>query len=137
MTAPYTIPYFLGDVVNFAALHPEFLDIGGNLDGKGNNFAGVELEDLTGGLFKSADLLKGNNLGCFALQAAQQVKADLLLKPVLTQLQDLIGGVVTQLSCPQLQSIDESVLEKYPGYNKAPEFKNKLRRAEVVNGELH
>ncbi|KXT16933.1 hypothetical protein AC579_4734 [Pseudocercospora musae] len=134
LTAPYTIPYFLGDVVNFAALHPEFLDIGGNLDGKGNNFAGVDLQNLTGGVFNSADLLKGNNLGCFAFQAATQVKADFVLAPVLTQLQDVVGDIVTSLSCPQLQKIDEAELEQFPGYTKAPEFSRK-RNIKRVNGE--
>lgn len=125
-TAPYTIPYFLGDVVNFAALHPKFLDIGGNLDGKTNNFAGVNLQNLTGGLFNSADLLKGNNLGCFAFQAAAQVKADAVLLDLLNQLQDAVGDIVTQLGCPQLQAIDEAELEMFPGYTKAPEFKRKF-----------
>lgn len=132
-TAPYTIPYFLGDVLNFAALHPKFLDIGGNLDGKTNNFAGVNVEDLSGGLFNSADLLKGNNLGCFAFQTAAQVKADLLLDNVLGTLQDTIGSIVTQLSCPQLEAIDEAQLERFPGYRKSPFLKSRALRK---NGEV-
>lgn len=128
---PYTIPYFLGDVVNAAALHPEFLDVGGNLDGKTNNFAGVDTGDLSGGVFKSADLLKGNNLGCFAFQAAAQFKADLVLGPLLTTLQNTVGNIVKQLSCPQLEAIDDQQLEQFPGYEKAPEFKNKLKQRHI------
>lgn len=131
-TAPYTIPYFLGDVVDAALLHPKFLDVGGNLDGKGNNFAGVDVSDLSGGLFKSADLLKGNNLGCFAFQAVAQVKADFILGPLLTQLQNLVGSVVSQLGCPQLETIDDTQLKQFPGYEKAPEFTKLKPRA---NGE--
>jgi len=137
--APYDIPYFMGDVVAFAALHPKFLDIGGNLDGKVNNFAGVQIENLTNGVFNSADLLKGNNLGCFAFQLAAQVKADLVLLDVLNQLTDVVGDIVTQLGCPQLQKIDESVLEQFPGYTKDPEFSKrgtdglKLRKVGDVN----
>ncbi|KAK4496679.1 hypothetical protein PRZ48_012661 [Zasmidium cellare] len=125
-TAPYTIPYFLGDVVEFAKLHPKFLDIGGNLDGKTNNFAGVQVENLTNGVFNSADLLQGNNLGCFAFQVVAQVKADLVLQNLLNTLQNTIGDIVTQLSCPQLEKIDEAELERFPGYQKAPEFSRKL-----------
>lgn len=111
--------------MNFAALHPKFLDIGGNLDGKTNNFAGVNIENLTGGVFNSADLLKGNNLGCFAFQTAAQIKADLVLQDRLNQLQNAVGDIVTQLGCPQLEVIDEAELEQFPGYTKAPEFKRK------------
>ncbi|KAF2160337.1 hypothetical protein M409DRAFT_70503 [Zasmidium cellare ATCC 36951] len=125
VTAPYSIPYFLGDVLNFAALHPKFLDIGGNLDGKTNNFAGVNVENLTGGVFNSADLLQGNNLGCFAFQTAAQIKADLVLQDLLNQLQNAVGDIVTQLGCPQLEAIDEAQLEQFPGYTKDPEFKRK------------
>lgn len=74
LTAPYSIPYFLADTVAAAALHPKFLDVGGNLDNKTNNFAGVDIQNLTGGVFNSADFLKGNNLGCFGFQTIAQLK---------------------------------------------------------------
>ncbi|PPJ52290.1 hypothetical protein CBER1_09557 [Cercospora berteroae] len=122
LTAPYTIPYFLGDVLNAARLHPKFLNIGGNLDGKTNNFAGVNVEDLSGGVFNSDDLLKGNNLGCFAFQTVAQVKADLLLDDILNGVQTAVGSIVTQLGCPQLKAIDEAQLEQFPGYQKSPIF---------------
>ncbi|CAK4030900.1 Aromatic peroxygenase [Lecanosticta acicola] len=137
LTAPYTIEYLLGDILSVAALHPELLDIGGNLDGKGNNFAGVDLRDLTGGVYNSGDLLRGNNLGCFGFQSVAQEKGDLLSAPVLTQLQDLLGSVVSQLGCPRLERIDKKELEQFPGYMRAPAYKNKARKREVVNGELH
>jgi len=134
MTAPYTIPYFLGDVAAAAVLHPKFLDIGGNQGGKTNNFAGVELEDLTGGVFNSADLLKGNNLGCFVFQVVAQVKADFLLAGVLTTIQDVVGGIIGKLACPQLQGIDEQLLEQFPGYQKQPEFPSNLTLLGAVGG---
>lgn len=121
-TAPYTIPYFLGDVAAAAVLHPKFLDIGGNQGGKTNNFAGVELQNLTNGVFNTPQLLQGNNLGCFVFQVITQVKADFILGGVLTSLQDVVGGIIGKLSCPQLQSFDESLLEQFPGYQKSPEF---------------
>ena len=122
LVSTYTIPYFLGDTVVAAGLHPKFLDIGGNLDGKTNNFAGVDVGNLTGGVFNSADLLKGNNLGCFAYQTVAQIKSDLILDDVLNSIQSAVGSVVTQLGCPQLKAIDEAQLEKFPGYQKAPTF---------------
>lgn len=121
LTAPYTIPYFLVDTVNAAALHPKFLSIGGNLDNQTNNFAGVQVEDLTGGLFRSADLLSGNNLGCFAFQTVAQIRSDLLnVGGLLSRLQAAVGGIVSSLSCPQLTKLDASELEQFPGYQQDP-----------------
>lgn len=122
LTSTYTIPYFLGDTVVAAGLHAKFLNVGGNLDGQTNNFAGVNVSDLTGGVFNSADLLQGNNLGCFAYQTVAQVKTDFLLDDVLNQVQSAVGSVVTQLGCPQLRRLDEEQLEQFPGYQKAPSF---------------
>lgn len=62
IVAPYTIPYFLGDVLAAAALHPKFLDIGGNT-GKTNTFTGVNITDLSAGLVNAETLTEGNNLG--------------------------------------------------------------------------
>jgi hypothetical protein len=42
--------------------------IGGNT-GKPNTFTGVNIADLTGGVFNAETLLEGNNLMCFAFQA--------------------------------------------------------------------
>lgn len=117
---PYDTDYFLADVINAAALHPKFLDIGGNL-GKTNSFAGVDVADLTGGLYNSADLLKGNNLGCFVYQLSAQAKPDIVLG-ALTKLTNAIGSIVGPLNCPKLQAIDEAQLEQFPGYQKQPAF---------------
>ncbi|KAF2217669.1 hypothetical protein CERZMDRAFT_80373 [Cercospora zeae-maydis SCOH1-5] len=100
MTAPYTIPYFLGDVLNAARLHPKFLNVGGSLDRKTNNFAGVDITNLTGGVFNGADLLQGNNLGCFAFQTVTQVKTHLIVDDILNNMQSAVGSIVTQLGCP-------------------------------------
>ncbi|CZT15146.1 related to oxidase [Ramularia collo-cygni] len=114
--APYTIPYFNAEVLAAAALHPKFLDVGGNT-GTPNSFTGVNVADLTGGVFNGTSLAQGNNLGCFALQAAAQAEPDLLLGEFKTLLTTL-GDVVEKLSCPQLEAMDESLLEMYPGYMK-------------------
>ncbi|KAJ4369421.1 hypothetical protein N0V86_009253 [Didymella sp. IMI 355093] len=117
---PYEVDYFLVDVVNAALLHPKFLDIGGNT-GKTNSFAGVDVSNLTGGLYKSEDLLKGNNLGCFVYQLSAQAKPDIVLG-ALTKLTDAIGSIIGPLGCPQLQAIDTAQLEQFPGYSKKPVY---------------
>ena len=109
--------YFLADVANAAALHPKFLNIGGNT-GKTNSFTGVNVDDLSGGLFNGASLAKNNNFACLAYQFAAQVKPDLALG-ALTQLTNAMGSILGDLSCPQLSKIDESQMSQFPGYTKS------------------
>ncbi|KAI4854614.1 Cloroperoxidase [Aureobasidium sp. EXF-8845] len=114
---PYTIPYFTGDLVNAALLHPKFLNIGGNL-GKTNTFTGVDVTNLTGGVFNGADLLKGNNAACLAYQFAANAKPDVTLN-VFNVVNKALGSVLSQLNCPQLEHIDEEQLMQFPGYQKS------------------
>ncbi|OAK99349.1 Cloroperoxidase [Phaeosphaeriaceae sp. SRC1lsM3a] len=117
---PYETTYFLADLLNAAALHPKFLDIGGNT-GTGGSFTGVDVGDLTGGVFNAGTLTQGNNFACYVYQLAAQAKPDILLG-ALNQLTDAVGSIIGSLSCPQLQSIDHSQLEKFPGYSKNPVY---------------
>jgi hypothetical protein len=116
----YTIPYFNLDLLAAALEHPEFLSVGGNT-GATNSFTGVDLEDLTGGVYNLQTLADGDNAMCFAFQAAQQAAPDLLkglfssiTKP-LSQLTDALTKVFSELSCPELQAIDTSQFAQYPG----------------------
>jgi hypothetical protein len=54
------------DVVDYVMRHPELANIGGNL-GTVNSFAGVDLENLTGGVINESMLLEDNNLICVSL----------------------------------------------------------------------
>ncbi|KAL3424168.1 oxidase [Phlyctema vagabunda] len=116
----YTIPFFNLDVLDAALKYPQFLNVGGNT-GKPNTFTGVDLEDLTGGVFNAATLAEGNNAACFAYQFAQQAAPDLLklqfssVTGPLGQLNDAFSKVLAGLSCPQLKAIDDSQLAAFPG----------------------
>lgn len=77
----------------------------------------MNVTDLTGGIFNGQSLAEGNNLGCFALQLAAQAEPDLLVGEF-KQLLTTLGDVVSQLSCPQLEAIDEDLLKQFPGYMK-------------------
>ncbi|KAL6704030.1 hypothetical protein ACN47E_008794 [Coniothyrium glycines] len=118
--APYDTTYFLADLLNAAALHPKFLNVGGNT-GKTNTFTGVDVSDLTGGLFKSATLLQGNNLACYVYQIAAQAKPDAVLG-VLSRLTSAVGSIIGGLGCPQLRAIDEQQLRQFPGYTQKPVY---------------
>ncbi|KAN0106888.1 Cloroperoxidase [Hyaloscypha variabilis] len=116
----YTIPYFNLDLTAAAAQYPQFLDVGGNT-GKTNTFTGVDIENLTGGVYNLQTLAQGNNAACFAFEFAQQAAPDLLkglfssITHPLSQLNDALGTVFSELSCPQLKSIDTSQFSNYPG----------------------
>ncbi|KAJ4411675.1 hypothetical protein N0V82_008950 [Gnomoniopsis sp. IMI 355080] len=121
----YTIPFFLLDVVAAAEAYPEFISVGGNT-GTVNSFAGVDVSDLTGGVYNSQTLLEGNNLACFALQFAQGVAPD-LLKPIfsdiaagVSQLNTAFDNVESSLSCPSFNtgSVSETLFDEFPGYSK-------------------
>lgn len=116
----YTILFFQTDLTAAAVQYPQFLDVGGNT-GKTNSFTGVNLQDLTGGVYNLQNLAQGDNAMCFAYQFAQQAAPDLLkglfssiTKP-LSQLNAALAKVFAQLSCPQLKSIDCSQFNQYPG----------------------
>ncbi|KAJ4364575.1 hypothetical protein N0V83_009171 [Neocucurbitaria cava] len=113
---PYETDYFLADALNAIKLHPKFLDIGGNT-GTTNSFTGVDISNLTGGVFNSQTLLESNNFGCFLYQVSAQGKPDILLG-ALSQLTGAIGSIIGKLGCPQLQAIDAKQLQKFPGYTK-------------------
>jgi len=117
---PYEVEYFLADLVNAALLHPKFLDIGGNT-GTTNSFTGVDIKNLTGGVFNAQTLAQDNNLGCFIYQVAAQAKPDILLGP-LNLLTSTVGNLVSKLGCPKLQAIDVNNFSRYPGYSKAPAY---------------
>jgi hypothetical protein len=116
----YTIPFFMGDVLAAAAQYPQFLDIGGNT-GKPNTFTGVDLQNLTGGVFDGATLLQGNNLECFVFQSLQQVLPDILkglvsnVADAMSPLENKIGTLLAPLGCPTLRKFDTTQFDQYPG----------------------
>lgn len=116
----YSIPFFVLDL-NFAALeHPEFLSIGGNT-GEVDTFTGLDVTDLTGGVFNLKTLTEGNNLFCFASQFSRQAAPDILgglfeslTKPLRT-LTGALDDALQGLGCPQLKEADTSGFKKFPG----------------------
>lgn len=116
----YSIPYFNLDLVAAGLQYPQFLDVGGNT-GKVNSFTGIDLQNLTGGVYNFQTLSQGDNAMCFAYQFAQQAAPDILkesfssiTKP-LSKLNSALANVFSELSCPQLESIDTSQFANYPG----------------------
>ncbi|CAE6505728.1 unnamed protein product [Rhizoctonia solani] len=91
--------------------HPEFFSVGGNT-GKPNTFTGVNVEDLTGGIFNAKNLLEGKNLICFALQASQAG----MTAPASELFSKTIAPMISSLGCPMMKQYNTSALEVYPGH---------------------
>ncbi|CAE6465615.1 unnamed protein product [Rhizoctonia solani] len=94
------------DFDRLALEHPEFFSVGGNT-GKPDSFTGVNVEDLTGGVFNAKNLLEGKNLICFALQAYPAATPSALSK--------IISPIVSSLGCPVMKQYNATALEVYPG----------------------
>lgn len=124
LTDEYTIPYFLLDVLAAAETYPEFLSIGGNT-GTVNSFTGVDIANLTGGVYNLETLLEGNNLGCFVFQLAQQATPDILaglFSDIATAtgiLSTAFDNVLEPLGCPQLAAVNEAQFDEFPGYTRS------------------
>jgi hypothetical protein len=99
---------------------PYVAAIGGNT-GKPNTFTGVNIADLTGGVFNAETLLEGNNMMCFAFTALEAAVPDILsglLGNVLLAVQKLstaLDPVLDTFGCPQLSKYDQTLLGKLPG----------------------
>ena len=63
----YDLKKAISDVVSNYKADPGTFKLGGNTNGV-DSFTGVDVADLTGGVFTSQNLLEGNNLGCFVIQ---------------------------------------------------------------------
>ncbi|KAG8705498.1 hypothetical protein FRC09_002922 [Ceratobasidium sp. 395] len=116
----YGLVAFNLDILRVASKVPGILKIGGNT-GKVNSFAGVDIANITGGVYNLQNLLQGNNIACFAYQTFQIAAPD-ILSGLLSDITAALG-VITKyitpqflnLGCPELSKYDGSVFGTYPG----------------------
>lgn len=94
--------------------------VGGNT-GSPNTFTGVNIADLTSGVFNAETLLEGNNLMCFAFQTVNAAAPDILkglignVLVAVQKLTDALEPLLSPLGCPQLAKYDTTLLAKFPG----------------------
>ncbi|KAI1342939.1 Chloroperoxidase [Xylariaceae sp. FL0016] len=119
------------DLVDWVAKYPKLGSIGGNT-GTVNSFAGVDLEDLTGGVLNVATLLQDNNLICFALEVVKTFAPNSLstlfkaLETPLSLINDAIADPILDLACPVFDDLKmdgtdlwDGLLGRYPGAEKS------------------
>lgn len=116
----YNIPEVLIDVQINNAMYPGIVRFGGNT-GTTNSFAGVDLTNLTGGVFNAADLVDGNKAACFLLQGSLAGLPDTAV-PLLGAVGSILGWTTQQLgplsskfNCPQLATFNNALFNQFPG----------------------
>lgn len=127
---PYTILDFNAAEAALLVKQPELLSVGGNT-GEVNSFAGIDVGNLTGGVFNAANLLEGNNLVCFALEVVKFAGPNSLSSALKTLSEpiELLGKIVAplvDLSCPVFEDLTvggtnfwDHAMQLYPGANKS------------------
>ncbi|KAF9768393.1 hypothetical protein IL306_014336 [Fusarium sp. DS 682] len=117
------------DIVTHSA--PEVLSIGGNTNGV-NTFVGINLNDLAGGVLNAKNLLQGNHLVCFALNAVKTVSPNALssLFATLSSVTDVLFAalepIMGAMDCPVYDDLSVNGTnwldynkQMYPGFKKA------------------
>lgn len=117
----YGVVLFARDLVDLAAENPDVIRIGGNT-GTVNSFAGVNLGDLTGGVYNALALTDPSKLVCFVFQLSIAVLPDALqgglLGGVLGLATDLLTMIVKPLmdpNCPGITQLQMNLLDGFPG----------------------
>ncbi|MCJ1467784.1 hypothetical protein MMC07_006409 [Pseudocyphellaria aurata] len=109
------------DLVKMAATVPEAVSVGGNT-GTVNSFTGVDLGDITGGAYRTTDLLDPNKAVCFIYQLTLAVVPDLLRSQALGSLLagalQLLNNEINPLidpSCAKIGNYNDTFLSQFPG----------------------
>jgi hypothetical protein len=121
------VPLVVLEIAKIILRHPELADLGGNT-GTVNSFVGVDISDLTGGVFDAEKLLEGNNLACFLFIEAQQAVPSALkgllanvLEPLLEKLNTAIHPIINDLGCPVFTFNPGSInSSQFPGSTYRP-----------------
>lgn len=123
---PYSIfRGVFGDLLPEFLAYPMTFRFGGNTNGV-NTYAGIDLEDLTGGVYNETMLFEGNNLACFFYETIQQGLPDALTSGFTGDLLSLLTGYLGQdedlssLGCPQVAAFNDNNLPPYPGRTYSP-----------------
>lgn len=120
----YTFLEAFSDLLIDNSAYPGVFRVGGNT-GTVNSFTGVDLQNLTGGVFNAATLAQGNNAACFFLQASLSVLPDAVMPAlgavgsILGWATSLIAPIEQRLACPQLKEFNNELFNQFPGAGSA------------------
>lgn len=121
LAAEYGTLAFSKDLVALATKNPSVLKIGGNT-GSVNSFVGVDIGNLTGGVYNVGNLLNPGTLLCFLFQMITVAMPDLLEGGLLGGLLGIPLKLIASLlgplfdnKCPGIQKWDGELFKRFPG----------------------
>lgn len=130
----YTPNAFGLDLIKIAEVVPEAVSVGGNT-GTVNSFTGVDLGDLTGGAYRTTDLLNPTKFVCFFYQLTLAVVPDFLrsraLGTLLAAALSLLHSTIDPYVDPRCATIGEFCLggwSKYLSLSTDEELGRELQR---------
>ncbi|KAH7336707.1 Chloroperoxidase [Rhexocercosporidium sp. MPI-PUGE-AT-0058] len=119
------------DVISFVLKYPQLGSVGGNT-GTVNSFTGLDLGNITGGVYNTGTLLENNNLICFAFEVVKLLSPNSLstlfsvIEVPLKMVTDTLGSTLLNLSCPELNELTagggdflDGLKEMFPGVKKS------------------
>ncbi|KAL4792210.1 hypothetical protein BDV19DRAFT_400698 [Aspergillus venezuelensis] len=119
------------DLLEWTMKYPSLASIGGNT-GTVDTFTGVDLSDLTDGIFNITTLLEGNNLLCFVFEVLKFLSPNAFsgiletLTVPLDLLTDALNVPLLELDCPALDDLTidgqpawDALLQLFPGAAKS------------------
>jgi hypothetical protein len=119
------------DIIDFVSKYPELDSIGGNT-GTVNSFTGVDIGNLTSGVYNIETLLQGNNLICFVFEFVKTVSPDMisgiytLVDGPLAIITNTFASPLLDLACPALKDLSmggmswkEGIQSLFPGAKKS------------------
>ncbi|CZR54569.1 uncharacterized protein PAC_04453 [Phialocephala subalpina] len=121
----YTAPDVFIDVGIGYAAYPNTLKFGGNT-GTPNSFVGLDVANLTGGIYNAQDLFEGDNLACFSYSILQEGIPDFAsnvvngLSAVTSLVNKYVGPLVGGLNCTQISGQSTELFNDFPGYKYSP-----------------
>ena len=104
MVNEYSPASFAQDLLKIAAVVPEAVSVGGNT-GTTNSFTGVDLGDITGGAYHTADLTNPTKFVCFFYQLSLAIVPDFLRSEALGS---ALGGALSLLQSKISPYVDPS-----------------------------
>lgn len=101
----YNLATLNADLLQLLARQPDLASVGGNT-GSVNSFTGIDVDNMTGGVYNAKNLLQGNNLVCFAMEVVKTMSPNSLsglyrtLSVPLSLLTNAIATPLLDLACP-------------------------------------
>ncbi|KAL5121771.1 hypothetical protein ACEQ8H_000458 [Pleosporales sp. CAS-2024a] len=123
---PYGLTELSLDATAAVLQYPDLVRVGGNM-GAPNTFVGVNLDNLTGGVYNAQRLTQGNNLICFGMQFASIGAPDMLkglvnnvLSSAVSKLSNVLNPILQSLDCPDFTNYNGNLFQQFPGAGSNP-----------------